>query len=56
MRSSIAIRIYSRLAYAYWFKRGAVPTLWAHLREMNLAERYGPRRSWLRPTPSTRRS
>jgi two-component system sensor kinase len=38
----LAIRIYSRLAYAYWFKRGAVATLWAHLREMNLAERYPP--------------
>ncbi|MDX6555764.1 MAG: hypothetical protein QOD86_1959, partial [Miltoncostaeaceae bacterium] len=37
-----AIRIYSRLAYCYWFKRGAIPTLWAHLREMNLAERYPP--------------
>src|SRR5207253_950865 len=38
----VAIRIYSRLAYAYWFKRGAIATLWAHLREMNLAERYPP--------------
>jgi PAS domain S-box-containing protein len=38
----LAIRLYSRLAYAYWFQRGRVPCLWAHLREMNLAERYPP--------------
>ncbi len=38
----LAIRLYSRVAYPYWFGRGAVPTLWAHLRGMNLAERYGP--------------
>src|SRR5262249_38282775 len=31
-----------RLAYAYWFGRGRIPSLWAHLREMNLAERYPP--------------
>ncbi len=37
-----AIRLYSRLAYAYWFQRGKVPCGWAHLREMNLAERYPP--------------
>ncbi|HVL05787.1 MAG TPA: response regulator [Acidimicrobiales bacterium] len=36
----LAVRLYSRLAYVYWFKRGRVPCLWAHLREMNLAERY----------------
>jgi len=35
-----AVRLYSRLAYLYWFQRGQVPTLWAHLRGMNLAERY----------------
>jgi two-component system sensor kinase len=38
----LSIRLYSRLAYAYWFARGPVPTLWAHLRETNLAERYEP--------------
>jgi diguanylate cyclase (GGDEF)-like protein/PAS domain S-box-containing protein len=37
-----AIRIYSRLAYVYWFSAGKVPCAWSHLREMNLAERYGP--------------
>jgi PAS domain S-box-containing protein len=36
----LAVRLYSRLAYIYWFQRGRVPCLWAHLREMNLAERY----------------
>ena len=38
----IAARIYSRLAYSYWFSRGAIPCGWAHLREMNLLERYPP--------------
>jgi len=38
----LAVRLYSRLAYPYWFSRGAIPTLWAHLRGMNLAERYPP--------------
>ncbi len=38
----LAIRIYSRLAYVYWFNSGRVPCGWAHLREMNLAERYPP--------------
>ena len=37
-----AIRIYSRLAYVYWFHAGKVACGWAHLREMNLAERYPP--------------
>ena len=36
------IRAYSRLAYIFWFARGRIPALWAHLREMNLAERYPP--------------
>ncbi|MFP5317674.1 MAG: EAL domain-containing protein [Acidimicrobiia bacterium] len=36
----LAIRIYSRLAYVYWFHAGKIPCGWAHLREMNLAERY----------------
>jgi two-component system sensor kinase len=38
----LVIRLFNRLAYAYWFKRGKVPCLWAHLRGMNLAERYPP--------------
>ncbi len=38
----LAVRLYSRLAYIYWFQRGRVACLWAHLREMNLAERYPP--------------
>jgi two-component system sensor kinase len=40
----LVAKLYSRLAYAYWFARGATPTLWAHLRELNLAERYPPSR------------
>ena len=38
----LATRLYSRLAYIYWFQRGRVPCGWAHLREMNVAERYAP--------------
>jgi two-component system sensor kinase len=38
----MAVRLYSRLGYAYWFDRGRIPALWAHLRELNLAERYPP--------------
>ena len=39
-RDLLAARIYSVLAHAYWFGRGSVPTLFVHLRGMNLAERY----------------
>ena len=38
----LAARLLSSLAHCYWFARGKVPTLWAHLLEMNLAERYPP--------------
>ena len=38
----LAIRMYSRLAYVYWFSAGKVPCAWTHLRGMNLAERYPP--------------
>ena len=38
----LAVRFYSRLAYVYWFHSGKIPCGWAHLREMNLAERYPP--------------
>ena len=38
----MAARLYSRLAYTYWFQRGRFPCLWAHLREMNILERYPP--------------
>jgi signal transduction histidine kinase/tetratricopeptide (TPR) repeat protein len=36
----LAGRVYSRLAYSYWFGKGKVPCGWTHLREMNLLERY----------------
>ncbi|MDP6556608.1 MAG: protein kinase [Pirellulaceae bacterium] len=36
----IAIEALRRLSYAYWFSRGTLPSLWAHLRGMNLAEEY----------------
>jgi two-component system sensor kinase len=38
----LAAHIYSRLAYSYWFRSGPIPCAWAHLREMNLLERYPP--------------
>jgi PAS domain S-box-containing protein len=38
----LAMRLYSRLAYLYWFHSGKVSCAWSHLRGMNLAERYGP--------------
>jgi two-component system sensor kinase len=38
----LALRLYSRLAHLYWFHRGTFAALWAHLRELNLAERYPP--------------
>ncbi len=38
----LTVRLHNRLAYAYWFGRGKIPCLWAHLRGMNLAERYPP--------------
>ena len=40
----LAVRLYSRLAYVYWFHSGRLRCGWAHLREMNLAERYPPTR------------
>ncbi|MEM8733662.1 MAG: ATP-binding protein [Planctomycetota bacterium] len=33
-------RMYSKLAHCYWYVRDKNYTLWAHLRELNLAERY----------------
>ncbi|NUQ66398.1 MAG: response regulator, partial [Pirellulales bacterium] len=38
----LRLRLHSRLAYAYWFTRGKIPTFVVHLHGMNLAERYAP--------------
>ncbi|HJQ43005.1 MAG TPA: AAA family ATPase, partial [Jatrophihabitantaceae bacterium] len=38
----LAMRLYSRLTYLYWFSSGKIPCAWSHLRGLNLAERYGP--------------
>lgn len=38
----LCFRIFSRLAHGYWFIRGKAHVLWAHLRGMNLAERFAP--------------
>jgi signal transduction histidine kinase len=40
----LAARLYSRLAYVYWFHRGQMATFWAHLAELNLTELYPPTR------------
>ena len=36
----LAIRLFSGLAHGNWYCRGSLSTLWAHLRGLNLAERY----------------
>ncbi|MFY0571259.1 protein kinase domain-containing protein [Archangium lansingense] len=38
----LAVHIYSRLAYNYWYLRGRMAVIWAHLRDLNIAERYPP--------------
>ncbi|MHC4399259.1 MAG: response regulator [Planctomycetota bacterium] len=38
----LEIRLFSGLAHGYWYTRSPVIALWAHLRGMNLAERYPP--------------
>lgn len=38
----VGISLMSRLSYLNWFARGAIPTLWSHLAEMNRAECYLP--------------
>jgi hypothetical protein len=38
----LAIRLYGRLAHPYWFAGGTIPSLYAHLRELNAVERYPP--------------
>ncbi|MBC8353810.1 MAG: protein kinase [Planctomycetes bacterium] len=41
-RELFSASIYQLLSYPYWWKKGPVPNLWAHLRHMNLSERYPP--------------
>ena len=38
----MAVQLLSGLAYAYWFTRPRPATLWAHLRGMNIGERFKP--------------
>ena len=38
----LTVRLFNGLTLAYWYGRSTYVTLWAHLREMNLAERYPP--------------
>ncbi len=41
-KTLLAARIFSRLAYTYWFGSGRIRCGWAHLHEMNLLEKYPP--------------
>lgn len=41
-RDRLICRLYSRLAYGYWYLKGKVPLLFVHLRGMNLAETFAP--------------
>ncbi len=38
----LALTLYSKLTQGYWFCKTKVQCLWAHLKGMNLAERYSP--------------
>jgi len=38
----LGFRMFSRLCHGYWFARGRLQCLWAHLRGLNLVERYPP--------------
>jgi signal transduction histidine kinase/CheY-like chemotaxis protein/tetratricopeptide (TPR) repeat protein len=40
----LALRLLSNLAHGCWYSRSKVLALWAHLRELNLGERYLPSR------------
>lgn len=42
LRDRLICRLYSRLAYGYWYLKGKVPLLFVHLRGMNLAENFAP--------------
>jgi two-component system sensor kinase len=38
----VRARLFDRFTYVCWYSRGMEMTLWSHLRQMNLAERYSP--------------
>ncbi|MCH2181464.1 MAG: ATP-binding protein [Mariniblastus sp.] len=41
-KDRLTCRIFSKLAYGYWYTRGKYRTFWAHFAGMNLAERHPP--------------
>lgn len=41
-RERLLCRLYSRLAYGYWYLRGKAELLFVHLRGLNLAEEFAP--------------
>ncbi len=53
-RERLALHLYSRLAHLYWFHRGTVASLWAHLRELNRAECFPPTPELCKLPPSMR--
>jgi tetratricopeptide (TPR) repeat protein len=36
----LTMYLYARLTYCYWFYKGRIPSLWAHLRGMNFGEAF----------------
>lgn len=42
LQDRLICRLYSRLAYGYWYLKGKIPLLFVHLRGMNLAEGFAP--------------
>ena len=40
--SGLCLQLLSNLAHGYWYCRTPLHTMWAHLRNLNLAERYLP--------------
>ncbi|MES2802086.1 MAG: ATP-binding protein [Bdellovibrionota bacterium] len=39
-KAALAARLLSRLAYCYWFGKGAIYCGWAHIKELNAVERF----------------
>ena len=48
----LKVDLYNRLAYVLWFLEGPLPSIAAHLRELNLAEKSPPSRSLARARAS----
>ena len=42
LRESLILRLFSKLAHGYWYTSTPPKILWAHLRGMNIAEKFAP--------------